>query len=1391
MRILKKYSPKLLWLLPVMALAAVPFIPDLVNSTTLATQPVGYVGAPVASGYVLTSANNQSVFMIDYSSLDWSGDLHSYALSANGAIGTTDLWANQSTLSAAQTIEAQNTSGTSWNATGRNIVTMGSTGAGVPFLWGNLTTAQKTALDSTQTSTAPYKVLNYIRGDHTNEASKGGAYRTRNKVLGDIIHSTPRFWDDGTIQTVFVGANDGMLHAINALSGAEIFAYIPSSFILQNSVSKLAALINTNYAHQYFVDGQMAAHKFGTQSILAGGLGGGGMGLYALDITSSPASETEAAGKVLWEITNTSVNNVASSVYANLGHTYGTPVMAKLNSGVNALLVANGYNNTGNGHSSLFIINPATGALIKEIDAGTGTLSAPNGLSSPTVVDTDSDGDMDYAYAGDINGNLWKFDLTTYKANATDSTFQATKLFTVGSSPDNTTTAQAITMAPGIKAHPYGGYMVNFVTGRIFESVDTAKNNDEKDTMVHSAYGIWDRPAAYAANNVLFQQQLTETCFPTTNPVTSPCVQPSIRVRTAQVKTTSPAQATQPNWSAGTANHMGWKTQLAAGERVVGDGAFVTGSVFLFLSTNPTVNATLTPPSENWWMQLNAMTGGDNDGAVRFDLSADTKFTDADKVTVAKIPATSPATNLTLSPVGRFMGGGVRSQLTAFTTSGFDLYLANYDKNGDPPLVTTNTDTGVAGGHFDEDIYYGVSTKNTQAKATITVTAASQTSPFPATLGAITVNGIVVVPALTITDIPDGTAVTSNANKLISKMTNGFSATRSNGVITITAPSGTGSEYNGTINIDSGSSQKLVYPVSAVAAVAPTSEVLAAVPTTNGSLVFTGVTKKQSVSVTCGSKTIFTTYTSTNTNTQSILLNELYNQITNAPANNYSFTCSPFPTTGSTSKVTCSIHDNTKEVSQCPNGFQVTNAVTSTNTGPVGGSDYKAATSGSAAVPAVAQSGWTDFKPALSSTAFSGGVTANVAPFACNSATCNSINNGDVDYMKHVHEYDDIYDRTGVNMLNASDTRFNLANAIPSTATQFKVIASNQYLSPAVSIHFNGTPAYVYNVNAGYISMKNFLTSATLDVTDETQVPTYTRANVNSLTINMPVEAFTPKDWWGGAMGLPEDVRVGLHPVGDYACVVVSESLKDGLMYRPIIPPSTVTTSGNGTLGWSSSTVTTSTGASKATGVRHNGALTIQVIKANTPQADLELSVPNHSEYGWRVKSDKYTTDVLAEYTTFWHTKTYSSTGASQSGPCYGATNWTKLGYTDTRTCGSQDTATTRKCATLNKTAADAAKDPKIGAFGVGSPPVAGTTTTTVTNADGTTTTTVVNVAINANGTATTTTTVTNSNGGSTTTVTGNDIDIGGVVDSSGVIGGGVTTPLEALGRVSWRELFK
>lgn len=605
-------------------------------------QPVGYVGQPVVSSTnVATGAAR--MYSIDYSSRNWTGNVRAYPVSKAGAIGTVDDWGPGGAAAKIKTQAAADT---------RFIVTIRA-GAGIPFRWADLSQGdggQRQALDPASVGASDSPLLDYIRGSSANEGDAAGQFRRRAAVLGDVIHSTPVYWNDGVNQTVFVGANDGMLHALNAQDGSERFAYVP-----QVLLPKLGMLANQAYSHKYYVDGRMDVKKMGGQTILAGMLGGGGKAVFALDVTNANAtSEANAAAKVLWEVSN------ESDGFADLGDTYGAPTLATLPDGTHALVIGNGYNNTGSGHAVLYLINARTGALIKAIDTGEGSEDAPNGLSSPSLWDSNGDGTKDTAYAGDIDGNLWKFSLAApYTAPA-----RVLHTNTLGA-------GQAITMAPGLMRHPLGGVMVTFVTGRMLTG------DDVTDTSSNYAYGIWDgKPSS---NTALLQQTLTEASYVAEDSATR------VRIATRNA----------PDWRPG--HHAGWRTRLPiGGERVVGDGAFVTGNIFQFFSTNPTVSTSAVPPGENWWMQLNALTGGDA-GATLFDLNGDNQFTSDDKVGQD-------------DPVGRYMGGGVRSQLIALSADGVDVFQSNYDRNTAPPAETVDTTTkvvdgqrGVSGGHFDTD----------------------------------------------------------------------------------------------------------------------------------------------------------------------------------------------------------------------------------------------------------------------------------------------------------------------------------------------------------------------------------------------------------------------------------------------------------------------------------------------------------------------------------------------------------------------------------------------------------------------------------------------------------------------------------------------------------------
>ncbi|MFA5825057.1 MAG: PilC/PilY family type IV pilus protein, partial [Gallionellaceae bacterium] len=451
-------------------------------------QPTGYMGQEVVTNGTLTSGT-ETLFRSEYEKEFWSGNLYAYPISAGGIVDTAgEKWSG----GAAVHLQTQNFS------TGRFIGTMKDDGTKVPFLSASLSAVQQGTLAATinATSYTSTQITNFLRGDHSNESATTLRQRltplgasTTPTVLGDIVHSKPFYLADATNPTIFVGANDGMLHAINSADGTERWAYVPSML-----VSKMKALAANPYTHDYYVDGQIAVGNATTSGtrILVGALGAGGKGLFALNIDGSAgltaSTDQQAADKVLWEITPTKVNYATpqnydgtanATAYSNLGYTYSAPQLKTINIGTVAapialrvVIIGNGYNNGGDYQSYLYIINAADGKLVKAIKAdstatnttGTavtdGTAASPNGLFNTVAFDSNSDGYVDRVYAGDLNGTMWKFDLSSATANLASATASVLQV---------TSPAQPITATPAAIPHPSGtGYIINFATGGIF-----------------------------------------------------------------------------------------------------------------------------------------------------------------------------------------------------------------------------------------------------------------------------------------------------------------------------------------------------------------------------------------------------------------------------------------------------------------------------------------------------------------------------------------------------------------------------------------------------------------------------------------------------------------------------------------------------------------------------------------------------------------------------------------------------------------------------------------------------------------------------------------------------------------------------------------------------------
>jgi Neisseria PilC beta-propeller domain len=585
-------------------------------------------------------------FRGDYIRSTWDGDLVAHNVSSTGAFSVKWRAREQVPLHGSRIIFTSSVSAT-----------------GVAFRWSGasaISTAQQALLGD---ATSGPQVLNYLRGDTSNEISSTkpyptGFFRPRFSRLGAVVHSRPFF--NGNL--VYVGANDGMLHAFDAATGVERWAYVPSMLLEGGLLKSLTTPFTTDFP--YLVDGSMAIGTVGSMKLLVGALGSGGKGLYALDITNPlPASETAAAAMAKWEITGASTN------YANLGNVMSPPQIVKLNGGTEAVLVPNGLNSTGK-VSSLFVIRASDGVRLAEIAAGTALADGTaNGLGGIAAVDRDNNGTVDVVYAGDLKGTLWKFDLSS-----TTLPTSATALFTPAIGDE-----RPITAAPSISLHPRGGLLVNFGTGKVYNSADLSS------TATEYLYGVWDSGTSTSAN--LVTQTLTNRTVPATTMV----------VRTASANAVSYS-----------GSNKGWRIALTGGERLIGGDLLTDGGRFTVTTTVPNTGGT----QGSWLMQVNALTGSaptapffdlNNDGAISATGTSD------------RIVVTSTLAEV---PVAKFLGGGVWSQpVLAQVDTTLDLPFFNYNANGTLPPYTTvytppppppppPTSGGVAGGHFDFDIFY-------------------------------------------------------------------------------------------------------------------------------------------------------------------------------------------------------------------------------------------------------------------------------------------------------------------------------------------------------------------------------------------------------------------------------------------------------------------------------------------------------------------------------------------------------------------------------------------------------------------------------------------------------------------------------------------------------------
>lgn len=579
-----------------------------------------------STGINTTSIAYQGVFDTSDLFQDWTGNLEALPINTTtGQINTAtsaDIWG----IGGAQLVlDLQN-----WD-TGRQIVTWDPVaGAGTPFRWNPSTTVTQGIASSTALGTAlenfPYDtngqdVLQFLRGNNAMEVRNGGQFRNRTHKLGDIVDSSPQYvgapsgpWtspsyysyynaNQGRTPMIYIGANDGMLHAFSAATGSEVFAYVPHAVW-----SDLTKLVNPYYneQHWFFVDGSPTAGdvQFSDNSwhtLLFGGESGGGNSIYALDITqpNNFTSEAAVAALALWEFTD-----------SNMGLSYSQPVPALTSVGY-AVVFGNGYNSP-TGQPYLYVLNPQTGTLISKINlcaavaAGLCNSALANGLSSVTVVNTNglSSQPSNIVYAGDLQGNLWRVDIS----NVNPANWTVSVLFQARDSLGN---PQPITVPPAVSLNPLSpalsGTMVYFGTGQFLALSDLG------NTKLQSVYGVFDSGAAPAVPLLranLMAQTLTAVTGTTTGG------------QSVQLRQLSANPVLLPSVK-------GWLVDLNldAGERVVTQPTLFNGTLQV-VSFQPNANI-CTAGGQSWYMVFNYATGGSTT-LPQFDWNGTNNVSSAD-----------------------------------------------------------------------------------------------------------------------------------------------------------------------------------------------------------------------------------------------------------------------------------------------------------------------------------------------------------------------------------------------------------------------------------------------------------------------------------------------------------------------------------------------------------------------------------------------------------------------------------------------------------------------------------------------------------------------------------------------------------------------------------------
>ena len=706
----------------------------------------------VQAGQVKTTTQ---VYTASYDSNYWSGSVTAQPIvqlsDGTYSIGTATWDANCALTGGACSTTGVALSTGDWVASTDRTMLTWSGSAGTALRWNSLTGAQQGILNSTDSSGSSR--LDWLRGVRTNEqtATPAGTLRGRTGVLGDVVDSSPTWvgapnlnygsalvdslyattgsetshavFNTGLksrLNIVYAGSNDGFLHGFRAgrdnsdgsydssvNDGKEVVAFMPSTALANSNV---VGLTSPTYGHSYFVD---AAPGYGDvyyngawHTWLVGGLGAGGKEIFALDVTdpegtvsgTTAFSEASASSIVVGDWTAstlTSCVNATTGCGNNLGNTYGTPIVRRLHNGKWAIIFGNGYGSS-NQTAGVFIgqIDPSNGSVAYTwLGTGSGSSSTPNGIGFVSSADLDGDHITDYLYAGDLLGQVWRFDLTS--SNPADwavSTYGQpgpTPLFSAGSThPITTQVATTVIALPNLGQR----VMLGVGTGQAVPFTSSSAVTYASGTQ--SVYGLWDwdmtawnngrttaSSVAIPASTTKFAAlaQITASPYRTfskTDLLSNVLATSTATTRTASISTVC--------WQGSTVcstgnNKYGWVFDFPTSkEQLVYNPVFQGGTLFLNTTIPPgtAVAGTCIPPlPTGWTMAFNMASGGG------FTQNA---FPDSNNSFVVATGSSS-ITGVMQSGVGKPYIVSVGSQQ----------YVVNQTAGGEPTIKQINPQGGV------------------------------------------------------------------------------------------------------------------------------------------------------------------------------------------------------------------------------------------------------------------------------------------------------------------------------------------------------------------------------------------------------------------------------------------------------------------------------------------------------------------------------------------------------------------------------------------------------------------------------------------------------------------------------------------------------------------------